>query len=591
MRKIDVPGSEIQHYVVNVFHEKEKEPFIENQYAPSANNTGNQFVPTSAPNYLVLQPGTSYGWGVYAQGPDDVFGNKAFGLAKRTDFTTSMPFTALDFPADGQIINPFFDTGNIPAFYMRWEPKLNADHYQLEIAREDDVNFSNPFYATDKIEYSHTEAAYLPPAQDGNNTYIWRVTPVGPALTNDLEKPKPGGPSPVHSFTYDYAATKPQLIEFSSVNYLQSGLILEWKPVPGADYYTVSVYDKNSIMLKLLTDVPNGSVSPQHKVLQNNSTTLSDGSIGYRKYFIGNSGGPLTDVTMNPNGYEWTVTAWKTHPLIGDFPGETAKSSYEVRPAAVDITEPDVGELADANVWFNNDFLNPTTLIGTYEWDCPSAPFGFTLNVTRIDLNGVRTLVSSPNLSNETGSGSHTFTDGSLVSPLVFDTDYEVEIFANGRPGSGINGPSSIREFRTPTPPPAPTPPPPPATPPVVQLAQHTIRLELHCNNGADDANQGSVILRSYFLESCTNDNLSALDFTVSTSNNGPGNFYSTGWTEMSISLLLGHTCTYQFTLETKEIGECVNLSYVDVYLDNVKQQSVQVSDQQDGTSTFSLLW
>ncbi len=448
--KADVPGSEIQYYILDIFHKDEKESFIQRAYDPKPGAT--QFNPTTKPDYLVLKPQTDYGWAVRAMGPEDVFGEKTFSLANRMDFKTDEVTSGLIFPEDDKKIDLFHyntDVEIAPIFFTKWQPAVNAEGYRVEFSKSE-TDFSKLVPGSDP-DYEGTLQLFNPgPSPDENNTYFWRVTPLGPPLTSeDVLVLNEGSTSDVHSFTYDYKSTKPKLREFPSVAALQSQIHFSWEEVPGADYYKIILGHKGML---------NPDAPAMIEVVDKTAlVSLGNGIMGFDRVYSGTSNLPLKDLASSADGYEWQVTAWKTDPLQ-DFPGEPARSSYDVLPGTALILSP-----ADDNAVLDAaDVQNQKVY---YQMRCNFAPGGFTFKMgTALDQNGQITDLVTPGgqpitLQADANGALNGFmqvlntTDLYTLnqqSNLLWDTEYFAQFIPLGRPGSGLEGTGEIRHFRTP---------------------------------------------------------------------------------------------------------------------------------------------
>ncbi len=431
-----VPGSEIQRYIVNVFRQNESNPFIENFYTASANPT--QSIPTDKPDYVVLQAGANYGWTVYAQGHDDVFGKNSYGSPNTHDeFKTMVPFTSLTFPADNALINPFDNTPQapFPLFDLVWKRTLNAGKYRVQISKN--KNMTNPIVdVEDNIGEYNTIKSFNPgPATDGNNKYYCQITPLPSALTNQSadnpETPELGEISEPLAFTYNYAITKPKLITSPSVTFLQPKISFKWKKVQGANYYKLSIAEKGLLGLANIINID----------------VIDNGSSEYEKIFDGDKLYPL-DLALFANGYEWQVQAFKTSGSK-DLPGEIAKSSYEIMRGESIILSPG-----------DNDVLPVTSVQNSeihYMWYCDFAPNGFEFKLGLAEANGdVLDLVTQAGvpLIFPPGKGlianSLNLYENTNIAPLKWNTEY----FAQFNPLSGstseLKTKGQVRRFRTP---------------------------------------------------------------------------------------------------------------------------------------------
>jgi predicted restriction endonuclease len=339
---LNVPGSEIQNYIVNIFHQNDQYPFIERSLPASADPT--QSTPADKPDYIVLQAGSNYEWTIYAQGHDDVFGKKSFGSSNAQDnFKTSVPFTTLTFPTDNIIINPFSNTTQslFPLFDLAWQRTLNAGKYRVQISKN--KNIQNPVLNTEDNtgEYNTIKSFNPGPSSDGNNKYYWQITPLASALTNqsvnDPEIPNPGITTTPFSFTYNYKITKPQLIAFLAVNLLQQKISFKWKKVPGASYYKITIAERGLLGLANHISID----------------VMDNGSNEYEKIVDGDKPYPL-DLASFPNGYEWQVQAFKTSGSK-DLPGEAAKSSYDIMRGKSEITSPGDNEVLPVTAVQNSE--------------------------------------------------------------------------------------------------------------------------------------------------------------------------------------------------------------------------------------------
>ncbi len=468
--KADVVGSEIQYYILNIFHQDEKEPFIQRAYAPKPGAT--QFNPTTKPDYLVLKPETDYGWAVRAMGPEDVFGQKTFSLATRMDFKTDEVTSSLIFPENKKKIDLFHYNTNIeiaPIFFTKWQEAVNADGYRVEYSKNQ-TDFSKLVPESDPNYYGTLKLFNPGPSPDGNNTYFWRVTPLGPPLTNeDLVVLNEGSTSDVRSLTYDYKSTKPKLREFSSVAALQPQIHFSWQEVPGADYYKIILGHRGT----LNPDAPD-MIEVVYKTAL---VSLGNGIMGFDRVYSGTSTLPLKDLASSADGYEWQVTAYKKEALL-DFPGEPARSSYDVLPGMATILTPKENEVISVT-----DVTNQSV---TYRVDCPFAPGGFKFTM---GLQGQPTTFLTPGnvpfiIPPHTGelqtfpatSGQYEFT---IPGTLFWDHDYYAQFIPLGREGTGLEGQGQLRLFHTPPDPNKKKDDPDPAP-----AGTHAITITWKCNGG-----------------------------------------------------------------------------------------------------------
>ncbi len=498
--KADVAGSKIQYYILNIFHKDEKEPFIQKDYAPQAGAT--QFNPTTKPDYLILKDGTDYGWAVRAMGPNDVFGEKTFSLATRMDFKTNKVTSSLVFPDNKKTIDLFNYqlTPIAPIFLIKWDPAVNADGYRVELSKSE-TDYSSLVKGSE-TNYHGTQKSFNPGASaDGNNTYFCRVTPLGPPLTNEAPQAEnPGSTGFVHSFTYDYKSTKPQLNEFATVEFSQYQVPLTWKAVPGADYYKVSL-TKRGFMDMYQSPLNNEQIIKSVAGKTAYGFTYTKQNIPY-------------DISIFDQGYEWQVVPWR-HEALLDFPGQAARSSYDLMPDVATINTPQEKEVLTVDAVTNQKVY--------YQVGCMLAPGGFRFTM---GLEGQPTTFLTPNnvpyiIAPNAGSvasfppgGNTGLFDFNIPGTLFWDHDYYAQFIPLGRAGSGIEGKGVIRHFHTPPEPVKKKAPDPMGGGTPTGFGELMLELD-YWNLGVDENMDGQDDHAAYFIANITID--------------GPNGFHDTG--------------------------------------------------------------
>ncbi len=446
----DVPI--IQNYIVHVYHKNDQEELFAKSFV--ATNASTQVAPTDKPNYVVLRAGDFYNSTVSAQGPNDVFGQKSFGLeSKKLGFQTTVPTTNLVFPTNNMNLNPFDKSyPNLDLFSLNWGHTLNAEGYHFEVS-QNKVSFTNPVLDNSSVgQYSTTTPFHPQPNAIGNNIYFWRVTPKAPTLTKSTNPnlsegiQVPGKTTDPFTVLYNYGITKPTLTEFPTVDYSQSSVSFTFATKAGsnAGFYRLSVAKRGELGLKniIQEDIVVENVNTSSVFTKTYQAASKGGGI-LQQYDQSENSSEYYDLSTNPNGYEWSVQSFNDE---GTIAGEAAKSSYDVMPGASIILTPANDELVDLKA-VQNKKVN-------YVFRCPFDPFGcdFKLGLGEEGREVIDLL--SPNKApylldpGNDPQGMYSFTD--IFTALPFDTDIFAQIIAKGRPGSGLEGAGEIIKFRTP---------------------------------------------------------------------------------------------------------------------------------------------